>query len=388
MRPKDRVIAAFQQKEADRVPHGDNQVDGRLVEQIFGRLHLYNMGWKEKNALWDGQRRSVVDDYCHYHVAVPQRLEWDYVRVPIVPADRPYPRPRMTGPYSWIDEDGHEVAFNPDSGNLAVRSRFPDVRIDQLPNPAESSAIDQSELEAIRHVVRELGESHFIVGRLPVDGTFPWEHTVGMEEFLIRMIREPEFVHRAVEAYVNRSLAYIEAMFDLGVDAVMTTDDYCDNSGPIMGASRFREFILPALARQCEAVHRRGGYFIKHTDGNVWDVLDSFVEIGVDGWHGIQPSIGMDLKRLKQRYGGRLCLFGGVNCETLITGTPQRVRQEVEYAITHSARGGGLVVTTSNVVQPGSRLENYLALGQAVRELGYYRHTPGIRVPQDGHFSS
>jgi uroporphyrinogen decarboxylase len=171
---------------------------------------------------------------------------------------------------------------------------------------------------------------------------------------------------------VGRSIAYIKAMLDAGCDAIMTTDDYSSNRGPIMGPERFREFILPGVKRQAKAVHARGGYFIKHTDGNVWSILDALVEAEIDGWHGIQPSIGMDLRDLKQRYGDTLCFFGGVNNETLIAGTAGDAREEVRYAIQHAAPGGGLVVTSGNVIQPGTRLENYLAARQAVRDFGAY----------------
>ena len=44
-----------------------------------------------------------------------------------------------------------------------------------------------------------------------------------------------------------------------------------------------------------------GGYFIKHSDGNLWTILDELVETGIDGWHGIQVNIGMDMAKLKER---------------------------------------------------------------------------------------
>ena len=372
MTGKERVIAAIEHREPDRVPTGENQVDGALVEQILGRSTLYNRGWDELQALWGGRRDEVVADYCSAHVDLPEALEWDFVRVPVVPAAGPHPRPEMTGPYSWKDERGLQVTFNPEAGNIAVRHEFPELGIDDLPDPDDPFTVDPSELEAIRHVVKHLGDTHFVVARLPVDGTFPWSMTVGMGELLVRMITDPEFVHRAVEVYVGRSIAYIDAVLDAGAHAVMATDDYSDNRGPLMGKDRFNEFVLPGLVRQCEAIHRRGAYFIKHTDGSVWDILDSFVEIGVDGWHGIQPHIGMDMRLLKERYGDRLCLFGGVNCETLIAAPASRARDEVRYAIEHAAKGGGLIVTTSNVLQPGTQLENYRAMRQAVRDHGTY----------------
>ena len=75
------------------------------------------------------------------------------------------------------------------------------------------------------------------------------------------------------------------------------------------------------------------------------------VEAGIDGWHGIQPSIGMDLKVLKETYGYRLCFFGEVNCETLLACTPEETEIEVRYAIEHAAAGGGLVITCGNVLK-------------------------------------
>lgn len=372
MLPKHRVIAALRHQEPDHVPTGENAVDCELVEQMLGRSTLYNARWCELQALWDGRRDEIVADYGAAHVELARALEWDYVRVPVVPPAKEYRPPVMTGTYSWLDENGLEVHYHPDAGNIVTQVYRDDLTIHDLPDPDEPFVVDPSELEAVRYVVEELGETHFIIGRTPVDGTFPFQETVGMEGFLTRMITDPEFVRRAIDVYVGRSIAYIEAMLDAGCDGIMTTDDYSSNRGPIMGPERFRKFILPGIARQAEAVHQRGGYFIKHTDGNVWTILDALVEAEIDGWHGIQPSIGMDLQALKQRYGAALCFFGGVNNETLIAGTPEEVRREVVYAIQHAAPGGGLVVTSGNVLQPGTRLENYLSGRQAVRDYGAY----------------
>ncbi|HID78873.1 MAG TPA: hypothetical protein EYP56_23115 [Planctomycetaceae bacterium] len=372
MTPKQRVVAAIELREPDRVPTGENAVDGHLAEQILGHPTLYNAGWRELEALWDGRRNQIAADYGTTHVELVHALQWDYVRVPVVPPRRPYSRPQMTGPRSWLDEGGRELRFYPEAGNIVEPASRPEMTVDDLPDVDEPFDVDPSELEAIRYVVQQLGDTHFIVGRTPVDGTFPYRETVGIEDFLVRMATDVDFVQRAIDVYVNRSIAYIEAMLDAGCDAVMTTDDYASNHGVMMGPQRFRRFILPGIVRQCQAAHRCGGYFIKHTDGNVWAILDDLVEAGIDAWHGIQPSIGMDLRALKKRYGQRLCFFGGVNCETLIAGTPDDVRREVRYAIEQAAPGGGLVVTCGNVLQPGTKLENYLAGRQAVRHFGNY----------------
>jgi len=54
----------------------------------------------------------------------------------------------------------------------------------------------------------------------------------------------------------------------------------------------------------------------------------------------------MDLRTLKERYGTRLCFFGGLNCETLIE---VRRRWRGRGGLRHSSRGarGGLVIATA-----------------------------------------
>ena len=373
MTGRERILLALQHKEADRVPTGENQVYGALAAKIVGYPTLYSTGWEELKALWAGRRDDVARDYGRTLVDLARKLEWDYIRVPFVPARKEYKPPRMTGPYSWIDEKGKEVRFNPDAGNVVHPDFSTDLTVDDLPDPKNDPfTVDDSQLDALRYVVKEMKDTHFIICRTPFDGTFPWNQTVGMEEFLVRMLTDEEFVQKAIDVYVSRNIKMLEAALDAGADAVMTTDDYSDNRGPIMGAETFRKFIIPGIKRQVEAVHKRGKIFVKHTDGNLWPILDDLVGTGIDGLHGIQINIGMDMAKLKEKYSGKLCFFGGTNCDTLITGTPEDIRQEVLQAIRGAAKGGGLVLTTSNVVPTGATLENYSAMRKAISDYGKY----------------
>jgi hypothetical protein len=68
-------------------------------------------------------------------------------------------------------------------------------------------------------------------------------------------------------------------------------------------------------------------------------------------------------------YGRELCFFGGVDCDTLVAGTPEAVQQEVRYAVRQSGQEGGLVLTSSNTLMVGVKYENYLAMLQAAREM-------------------
>ena len=64
---------------------------------------------------------------------------------------------------------------------------------------------------------------------------------------------------------------------------------------------------------------------------------------------------------MRQTVGTSLCLFGGV-CATLVAGTPDDVRREARYAVTHAGSDGGLVLVSSHTLMVGVKYENYLAL--------------------------
>ena len=121
MTPKERICTTLDHKEPDRVPTGENAVDYLLVERILGHPTLYNARWRERCALWDGRRDEIVADYGAAHVELVHALEWDYVRVPVVPTDKEYRRPVMTGcPYSALPLVNVPLAL------MGIRQRGPE----------------------------------------------------------------------------------------------------------------------------------------------------------------------------------------------------------------------------------------------------------------------
>jgi hypothetical protein len=69
----------------------------------------------------------------------------------------------MTGPYSWSATTGRGELSSA-SGNIAVRKKHHGYD-QRRPAPTPMSlSVDPSELEAVRYVARELGDTHFIVG--------------------------------------------------------------------------------------------------------------------------------------------------------------------------------------------------------------------------------
>jgi len=111
---------------------------------------------------------------------------------------------------------------------------------------------------------------------------------------------------------------------------------------------------------------------VKHSDGNVWPILDDFIEVGFDGYHPVQPQ-SMDIGEVKTHLSGRACVIGNIDCrDLLVSGTEDEVEKSVRETIEAAAPGGGYIISSSNSIHPGCRPENYVAMLRAAQKYGGY----------------
>ena len=382
MNGKERVRAALAHREADRVPIGEFGIDYTIVEQVLRHPTYYRAKEKERQAIWSGRRAEVVRSQMVDLVDLVRALDLDFVPVFLTySTEQEYSPRRMLDPRTWEDRAGNIWKATEETGDALCVQPAPVTRADAERMLAEPLRVHESELALVRHVVRELGDTRFIVGRgwhSPAswtDGSFlePGEGlTLRVDDFLLMLVDDPDLADTLLRAYTKRAIEYGRVLIDAGVDAILINADYCHNNGPWISPRMFERFVLPRLEEQVSACHAAGAVAIKHTDGLTWKLLDMFVDAGIDALHGIQPSIGMDIRTLKQRYGSRITLFGAVDCDTLVAGTEEDIEREVAYCLRHAAPGGGFVLTSSNSIQAGSRYNNYLAMLRAGRALGTY----------------
>ena len=113
-----------------------------------------------------------------------------------------------------------------------------------------------------------------------------------------------------------------------------------------------------------------------HTTGSVWPIVKDLVECGLDLLSPIQPWVsGMDMRLLKEQFGRDLAFHGSIDTrDTLRHGTPKQIRAEVKDRMDVLAPGGGFVFSTADRILPDTPTENVLALIDAYRTLGLYKH--------------
>jgi uroporphyrinogen decarboxylase len=234
-------------------------------------------------------------------------------------------------------------------------------------------------LRSLREAVQRFKGRKAIVF-LTHDGfEFPHYLRGGMENLLVDYIDDPDLAHTLAEMVNDYKIRLMRRAIREGADAIVSGDDYATAHGLMMSPAHFREFILPYLKRSIDAAHEMGVPFIKHTDGNIWSILDMMVEAGIDGIDPIEPLAGMDIGEVKARYGDRIAVIGNVDCSIVLTqGTREEVEEAVKETIAKASPGGGHILASSNSIHPAVKPENYVAMVEAARKYGNYPIDPKL----------
>lgn len=201
---------------------------------------------------------------------------------------------------------------------------------------------------------------------------------VGMENLYYRMYDEPEFVDAVMEHIVDFYAEISRRIFDAAADAIdifFIGNDLGSTNGPLLGEAMFRRFVLPHLRRLIDLGHWYGLKVMLHCCGGFAPLIPSMIEAGLDGLHAVQPYChGMDLRTLKAEFGDRMLFNGCIDSQSvLIEGTPGYVREETRKVIDIMKRGGGFVAGASHdYILEETPLENVLAMFDTIREYGVY----------------
>ncbi len=203
---------------------------------------------------------------------------------------------------------------------------------------------------------------------------FMWSaYLADLDKLLLYFADDPGFAHELMDIVLEANIAVVRRAIRCGADLVFLGDDYAHNFAPMMSPAHFREFILPRLKKMIDVVHEEGAFCIKHSDGNLWPILDMIIDAGPDAINPLEPVAGMDIKRVKEQYGERACLIGNIDCGELLShGSAAEVEQAVRRCIADAGVGGGFILSSSNSIHSSVDPQNYLAMVQAGHKYGRY----------------
>ncbi|MBN1672748.1 MAG: uroporphyrinogen-III decarboxylase-like protein [Kiritimatiellae bacterium] len=187
----------------------------------------------------------------------------------------------------------------------------------------------------------------------------------GMQNLLLDFLVNPDFAHELLRAIADFNIALVQEALTCDIDAVHFGDDWGQQHGLQMGPAIWREFIYPELQRMYGVVREAGCFVTIHSCGDVDELLDDLIGIGLNCFNPFQPEV-MDVAGLLNTYRGRLAFHGGLSTQKVLPyGTPDDVRAETRRLLTLGA-AGSYIFAPAHSVEGDVPLENILAFIEEV----------------------
>jgi len=167
--------------------------------------------------------------------------------------------------------------------------------------------------EAVARTKEYHKEGYFVLGHVG------WPFAIvrymrRMEVFLADCAENPERVRNVLERVADILEREIHRFADAGVDGIMSGEDWGTQDRLLVSPPMFRRLFKPVFARLCGAAHSRGLSVWFHSCGWVRDVIEDWIEVGINVCQFDQPELhGID--HLSEHFGGRIHFWSPVDIQ-------------------------------------------------------------------------
>lgn len=196
-----------------------------------------------------------------------------------------------------------------------------------------------------------------------------------LDEWYMAHLLHPEYVKEVYDLQIEVAIENLNLLKQAVGDKVqaifISGTDFGTQRSEFMSRDMFREFYKPRYKRVNDWVHQNTNWkTFYHSCGSIINLLDDFVDMGVDIINPVQCSAtGMEAQNLKDKYGDKLVFWGGgVDTQkTLPFGTKEQVQQEVSERLDIFGNNGGFVFNTVHNIQANTPTGNIIAMFDEIK---------------------
>jgi uroporphyrinogen decarboxylase len=197
---------------------------------------------------------------------------------------------------------------------------------------------------------------------------------VGPERCLMAMVEDPGWVKDMFMTDARLCAAIAEEVLGRGldVDGGWIFDDLGFKLKGFFSPDLYRQLLQPAHRLICDVMKRHGKPMILHSCGYVTEFVPLFIEAGFDCLQPLEVKAGNDLLALKQRYGGRLALMGGIDARAMADPDPAVIEREIATKVPLARQGGGYLFHSDHSVPDNVSFQQYCRVMELAARYGTF----------------
>ncbi|HXZ23732.1 MAG TPA: uroporphyrinogen decarboxylase family protein [Methanomassiliicoccales archaeon] len=322
---KERVIAAIEQDDCDRIPIAP-------PFQGYWALGLAGLTVKEsiQKPVLAARAQIEANRRCGFDALESM---WDWL--------------------SPVEALGCEVKI-PESGEILTGGHLicgpSSLDSISVPEPTEDYRFI-SAMEASKRLTEAIGDKTFLYGTLCCPFTLIGELR-GVEPLMLDIVAEPSFAIEMLHLATEALEGYCEYLVRAGVDGVILCDPTA--SGSLVSGREFEVFSQPFMKQCGRIVKKEGGKLLVHICGDATDRLHSIADIGSEVF---SLDYQVDLRAAKEAIGDKLTLLGNVNPSLLFNGRPGDVKKACHTCVSKT-HGERFILGAGCDIVPGTPIEN------------------------------
>ena len=387
MTSKERVIAAINHEETDKVP-----VD--LGGSIQTTIHAYAYAELKKALSINTGHVEIMDTFILAAIvedSVREALQIDTIPI-LCPEDGLGVRNDVFK-REWIMPNGLKVMVSedfdavkqPDGSYLLTRDGFkfklPDdgyyfdpvryvlqeaTSIHDIDQMFDFSGYGEREAVYFRKQAEKLkGTDKLVMG--DVFASFSAEDHFGYEKAFMNLLIDREltiyFIERLTEMFIRNFDLFFDAVGDIA-DIMMMHKDMGQQEGPIISLEIARDVFFPFFKKFVSHVKEKSNYYIMmHNCGSIYQFLPDLIECGIDIINPVQITAkDMEPEKIKSEFGTDICFWGGgVDTQYVLPfGTEEDVRRQVRENAEIFSKGSGYVFNPVHCIQANVPARNII----------------------------
>ncbi len=166
---------------------------------------------------------------------------------------------------------------------------------------------------------------------------------------------------------------YNMALADTELDCIGIQGNVAN--GGLMGTDFFRDYVLPYEKQVVSAIKSNGTHTLYHNCGKAKNLLESYVDMGLDIWETIaeDPVGDNTLKQAKDQVGDRLILCGNLDqINFLKQASPEDLEKKVVELMEIGKPGGKYIFSGSDFLEKNTPIENVKKVIETAKIAGRY----------------